>query len=295
MESLEKRIFGNSRFGVAGAIWLWIAAFLAISLTVEFQWNVVEKWIGSYLDWHNDRRPKIGTAWESFDQTVHAVGKVDTLVGELRDRESEVESINSIAEVPNMLAPRGGIAVSKADFLRLFRGLSSYLWEEWIPAKDLMRMTQREDWARCYMWWDGGKLDMYMVDQSNEVLFRRTIPGDWLEIVGMNGKQQSGVLEETGEFSRRVYPADRLWQILDTLDDDVVKQLLSTPGLKQAESLHRIGISNVVVAGLGVVGLEFTTPSGFSVERVVIHDDDLWDLGNLLDRGVVPEPWSEPY
>jgi len=126
-------------------------------------------------------------------------------------------------------------------------------------------------------------------------LFCRTIPGDWLEIVGMNGKQQSGVLEETGEFSRRVYPADRLWQILDTLDDDVVKQLLSTPGLKQAESLHRIGISNVVVAGLGVVGLEFTTPSGFSVERVVIHDDDLWDLGNLLDRGVVPEPWSEPY
>jgi hypothetical protein len=295
MTSFEKQIFGHRKFGVTGAMWLGVAVFLGFFLAVEFQWNIVENWIGAYLDWHNALRPRIGTAWESFDRTTQAVGKVDTLVGQLRVRESEVESLRNLAEVPQMLSPRGGIAVSKEDFLRLFRGLSPYLWQEWIPAKDLMKLTQQEQWARGYLWWDGSELAIYLVDQNNGVLYRRTIPGDWLEIAALNGERQSGILEETGEFNRRIYPADRLWQVLDSIDDRIVRQLLSSPGLQAAETLHRVGLSSIVVGGLGVVGLEYSTPDGYAVERVVVHDDDLWDLGNILERGKTEEPSPEMY
>ena len=295
MNSYEKHIFGQRRFGVTATLWLGVLLFLGFFLVAEFQWNVVENWVGTYLDWHNELRPRIGTAWESFDQTSQAVGKVDTLVSQLRIRESEVESLQNLAEVPNMLSPRGGIAVSKEDFLRLFRGLSPYLWQEWIPAKDLMKLTQEQQWARGYLWWDGSELSIYLVDQNNGVLYRRTIPGDWLEIAALNGQKQSAILEETGEFQRRIYPADRLWQVLDSLDDRIVRQLLSSPGLQATESLHRVGLSNVVVGGLGIVGLEFSTPDGYAVERVVVHDDDLWDLGNILEHGMTIDPSKDIY
>ena len=285
MKSLEKTVFGRRRFGVGDVAWLGLIVLIGLFVVVEFQLNVAEKWLGSYLEWHNDLRPRFGSAWESFDRTVHAVGKVDTLVGELRVRESEVESINNLAEVPGLLSPRGGISVSKEQFLRLIHGLSPYLWKEWMPVNDLMKLSQRSEWIRSYLWWDGGSLDIYLVDQSNGVLYRKSVPGDWLEIANLGGKRQQGILEETGEFQRRVYSADRLWQTLEFLHEDLIKQLMSSPGLQAGEHLNRIGLSNLVVGGLGVIGLEFSTPDGHIIERVIVRDDDLWDLGILLDQG----------
>jgi hypothetical protein len=285
MESLEKMVFGKRRLGVTGAIWLGLIGLLCLFVVAEFRWDLAERWVGSYLEWHNDRRLRIGAAWESFDRTVHAVGKVDTLVGQLRIRASEVESLNNLAQIPKLLSPRGGISVSKEQFLSLFQGLSPYLWQEWMPAKDLLQMTQQRGWARSYLWWDGGTLDIYLVDRHNGVLYRRSVPGDWLEVAGMHRQRNAGVLDESGEFHRRIYPADRLWQVLEDLDEELVEQLMSAQGLQSGYPLVQIGLSNLAVGGLGVIGLEFSLPEGTVIERVVVRDDDLWEFGVLLERG----------
>jgi hypothetical protein len=285
MDYLEQQIFGKRKFGVMGFLWSGMAVLIALFLVIEFRWDVVERWAGSYLEWKNNQRPRTGTAWESYDRTVHAVGKVDTLVGQLRVRESEIESLISLAQVPGLLAPRGGITVSKEQFLRLFQGLSPYLRGEWISAKSLVRLSQQQDWVRSYLWWNGRTLDLYMVDRNNGVLNQRSISGEWLEISGLNGWRQEGMLEDVGEFARRIYPADDLWAIVEYLPVDLVQQLLSSMGLSAGDRLMRIGLSNVVVGDLGVVGLEFSVPAGMMIEKVVLKDDDLWDLGMLLERG----------
>jgi len=294
MQSLEKTVFGKTRFGVSSILWLGLIVFLCLIMVAEFKWDIMEQWAGSYLEWHNDQRPRVGTAWESFDQTVHAVEKVDTLASKLRARGSEVNQIKNLTSVPTLLSPRGGIPLSKEQFLRLFNGIPSYLSRDWIPTENLIKMTQQPEWERCYLWWDGESLDLYFVDQHNGVLFRKSIPGDWLQIVGQNGQSQPGILEEIGDFEQRNYPADRLWQNLDALSNDVVDQIFASRGLQTGEPLHRIGLSSYVVEGLGVIGLEFPAANGFMVEKVVIRDDDLWNLGTVLDRGGKPSS-SEPF
>ncbi len=293
MDYLEKQIFGKRKFGVMGLLWSGIVMLMILFLVIEFQWDVVERWMGSYLEWQNSQRPRTGTAWESYDRTVHAVGKVDTLVGQLRVRESEVESLDDLAQVPGLLSPRGGITVSKEQFLRLFQGLSSYLWGEWISVKSLMRLSQQQEWIRSYLWWDGDALDMYLVNRNNGVLYQQSIPGEWLEISDLNGWRQGGMLEDAGEFVRRIYPSDDLWAIMEFLPDDVVQQLLSSSGLTAGDRLMRIGLSSVVVGDLGVVGLEFSIPEGMMIEKVVLKDDHLLDLGMLLERGWIEEKKDE--
>jgi hypothetical protein len=293
MEYLEKQVFGKRKFGVMGWWWSEIVGLIVLFLIIEFQWDVVERWAGSYLEWQNGQRQRTGSAWESYDRTVHAVGKVDTLVGQLKVRESEIESLASLAQVPGLLSPRGGITVSKEQFLRLFQGLPPYLWGEWISAKDLMQLSQQQDWVRSYLWWNGQNLDIYMVNSNNGVLYQRSISGEWLEIAAINRLRQSGMLHDTEEFSRRIYPADDLWSIMESLPDDVVQQLMSSPGLSSGDRLVRVGLSSLVVGDLGIVGLEFSVPEGMMVEEVVLKADDLWDLGMLLERGQAEEEKDE--
>jgi hypothetical protein len=101
------------------------------------------------------------------------------------------------------------------------------------------------------------------------------------------------MLHDTEEFSRRIYPADDLWSIMESLPDDVVQQLMSSPGLSSGDRLVRVGLSSLVVGDLGIVGLEFSVPEGMMVEEVVLKADDLWDLGMLLERGQAEEEKDE--
>ena len=124
-----------------------------------------------------------------------------------------------------------------------------------------------------------------MVDRNNGVLYQRSISGEWLEIADINRLRRAGMLEDTEEFTRRIYSADDLWAIMEFLPNDVVQRLLSSQGLTDGDRLMRIGLSSVVVGDLGVVGLEFSVLEGMMIEKVVLKADDLWDLGMLLERG----------
>ncbi|UCD81883.1 MAG: hypothetical protein JSW26_10790 [Desulfobacterales bacterium] len=262
-----------------------------IILEMRFDW--VERTLGAYLVTTNSARPQSGAIWEKGRQTLTAQKTLEKIVTDRLASQREARSAETFAQIAAGLSAGQGAMLSAENFRDLYLKLPREAAREVISALELLKISAQGNWRRTYFEKSGRDLIVYLLDADNRVLRRIDIPADGLMQLEREDIPTVEALEDLANFKNRIYPAERFFEALVSLPDEIRRNVILNPEtlLKPAGQIVQVGISDEAVSGYIELGFEFAMGAGRQVIVVQGHEWAVWRLRTYLEeKGTTVNP-----
>ncbi|MDJ0783492.1 MAG: hypothetical protein QNJ22_16065 [Desulfosarcinaceae bacterium] len=262
-----------------------------VALEMRFDW--AERLLGAYLVTTNNHRPESGAIWEVGHQTSAAREALEALVNERQSLQSQAEEAVSLAEIFGQLAQRDSLMLSADQFLRLYRALPDALRREVASPYHLLTLVHQGRWERTFFQKQGATIALHLLDGHNTVLSTLTISDTVQEYIDRGEVAVAGRLTSLSDFARQIYPANRFFQVLESLPEAVQRGILPQPEslLASPDRILRVGISSEAYDGTLTLGFEREGSDGPRVILVQGREWDVWQLARRLnDSGGITAP-----
>jgi hypothetical protein len=262
-----------------------------IILEMRFDW--VERTLGAYLVTTNSARPKSGAIWEKGRQTLTAQKTLEKIVTDRQASQREARSAETFSQIAAGLSPDQGAMLSAENFRHLYLKLPLETAREVISSFELLKISAQGNWRRTYFEKSGGDLIVYLLDADNRVLRRIDIPAAGLMQLEREDTPTAEGLEDLANFKNRIYPAERFFEALQSLPEEIRRNVIPNPEtlLKPSGQIVRVGISDEAVSGYIELGFEFAMGAGRRVTLVQGQEWAVWRLRSYLEeKGTTVNP-----
>ena len=264
---------------------LLLCLFFSTLLISELRFDWVEQTVGAFLVSTNTGRPESGTIWETGKQTRTAQKTLEQIVSDRQTSQQETREAESFREIASTILPDQWVMIPPDHFRRLYLKLKPGTAEKLISSFELLKLINQRKWDRTYFEKDGDGLNIYILDTNNRVLKQLTIPPDLLYGMGESQVEMDETLDNLPQFENRIYAADLFFDALDSLGEEVRRNVLPQPGqlLHLPGHIVRVGVSNETLSGFIELGFEIET----TAQQVVIlmngHERAVWQLRSKLE------------
>ncbi len=286
------RRFISLRFTLLG-----LMCFALLLSELRFDWG--ERLLGTYLLTTNDWRPESGLIWEVGQHARSAHQTLDRILSDRVAFQREAREANGLNDLAQRLEPGQGVMLSAEHFRRLYLALPEEPARELISPFRLLEIFGSHKCDRVYLKKTAEKsgLILYLLNRDNRVLEALDIPDRLLRLSLTGTGIYSGQrLEEDPGFAGRIYSADRFFNVLATLPEDVRSAVVPNPErlLEVQGNIMRVGIGNEVLDGSIRLGFEVLDGERPLVVLMQGQEWAVWQIHQRLEStGVsVPVPAS---
>jgi len=260
-----------------------LLAALAI-LVSEMRFSWIESLVGRYLAVTNSHRPESGNVWEQGRLKQMATQTLEQIVNRQLTARKEALEATSLSQLIDSLPASQGTIISAAHFRTLYSQLHVAAAKALFSPILILRISAEKRWDRVYIERENGKVGIYLLDSSNNVLSYTTVSDQQIQSVGAQTTTLDASLDDQPEFAGRIYPASRFFMALDTLPEEAKRAVMSNPTLLlSAEGTPvRVGISDEVQADTIRIGVEMDTSQGHQVILITGQEWAVWQVRRLL-------------
>jgi hypothetical protein len=262
-----------------------LVCFIFIS-ELRFDW--IERVLGAYLATTNLNRPESGAIWDVDRKATTAQQALEQIVTDRQTLRREALGAASFAEIASHISLDQGVMVSSDLFRSLYLKLPREIAQEIASPFELLSLFNDVRLDRAYFTKTGDEVEIYLLDFENHVLKKFKIGPDLLYLIQQIEAQAEGPLENLPNFTNRIYLAERFFEALDSLSEQIRRGIISQPEqfLKISGSITRVGISDEAVSGFIALGLEVEDASGTRVILIQAREWAVWPLRSQLeDKG----------
>jgi hypothetical protein len=116
-------------------------------------------------------------------------------------------------------------------------------------------------------------------------LKNKEIASNLLDLIAQGERPVEGTLEEFPKFANRIYPADAFFSALESLPEDVRRNVIPLPEslLKLPGYIVRVGISDEAVSGNIDVGFEIKAGGDFRLVLLSGREWAVWQIRSILE------------
>jgi hypothetical protein len=262
-----------------------------IILEMRFDW--VERTVGAYLVTTNAVRPESGAVWEKGRRTRTAQKNLEKIISERQTSQLEARSAETFSQIAAGLTAGQGAMLSAERFRQLYLAMPRSASREIISAFDLLKIAGRGNWRRTYFEKSGDDLVAYLLDAENRVLRQIDVPSAILQQMDREDSARAETLEDLANFKNRIYAADRFFEALAALPEEIRRNVILYPEtlLKPTGRITRVGISDEAVSGTIELGFEFVMGTRRQVFLARGQEWAVWKLRSFLTgKGSTPGP-----
>jgi len=270
-------------FALRPALMILLVGCLVV-LEMRFDW--MERTLGAYLVTTNSARPQSGAIWEKGRQTLTAQKTLEKIVTDRQASQREARSAETFSQVAAGLTDGQGVMLSAENFRHLYLRLPREAAREVIPAYELLKISSQGNWRRTYFEKSGSNLVVYLLDTDNRVLHRIDVPAGGLLQLEREDNPTVEALEDLANFKNRIYAAERFFEALAALPEEIRRNVILNPEtlLKPSGQILRVGISDEAAAGYIELGFEFALGDRRQVIVVQGQEWAVWRLRSYLEE-----------
>ncbi len=284
MNPVVRYWYGPSTFGewlkrIFSVLNLAVLVITCLIVVAEFRFDWCEQLVGQYLASTNDNRPETGVVWESGRHAVDALQTLDQMALERESAGRTVRTADSFTDLAAKLGPGEWANLDKDRFRQLYLGLPSYLRQAVIDPVRLVWLLSGGGTDRIFCEGRMGGMKIFFIDTDNRVIQQLDLDS---KKFGKDAGQPiiQGDLDNSPEFSGRVYPAALFFSAISRLPGDMVSDLISDTEelLSQNGTLERVGVGNSAQDGFILLGFEFKHLGETRVVAVKAREWAVWQL-----------------
>lgn len=257
---------------------LGILLFVVVALVgTELRFNWLEKAIGAYLVTTNANRPESGAIWEMGHQAQSARKNLAEMVSGSRTSQKEARGAEDFSQVLSGLDADNGISISAGHFRKLYDKLPAVLSQELLSPYSLLQMEAQGDWVRTYFAKGEDGIQIYLLDQENQVLKEVLISQDLVDYISKGEVAVPGTLASFADFAEHIFSPDLFFKVLETLPEDMRRGILPQPQvlLNAGGKLLNVGISSEEVGGVVAIGFEYEQSGAHKVILIQGRQEDV--------------------
>lgn len=266
---------------------------IGAALVVELRFDWIETVIGTYMVSTNAQRPESGAVWEQGHRAATARQDLATFVARRQQSQREARNAANMAQLINSLTIDQGAMVSADHFTALYMSLPPMLAREIISPFQLLSIASQGRWQRTYFERQADQVNLYLLDDRNQVVSQLTIGADLLSHVRRGEVAVGGDLAHLADFAGTSYEPTRFFKVLETMTAADRQAVMAHPEdlLKVGALIRRVGISRETADGLVDLGFEIQDAEGTRVLLVQGKLPAVRRLQLLLD-GRSDLPWG---
>jgi len=279
---------------------------LVLLAPLEYYGKVFERGIGHYLKWQNHKRPQLGRMWERDRQAIVAQNKIQSIRSGIDDQQRSADSIQSLKELFENVAPAFPLVVTRQKFLQLYNDFPGQWSERIISPFELIEIDSGKNWDRVILKRFGPWITVGFLSLDGLPIKESFLSVDALYEVQSTRTVKRGRLEDSGFAAERIYPINRLLPVLKTLDLETQKTLFPDPRWFLEKDYHvtRLGILNNDAAGAPshtTLGIEYDTDYYTGVLLIPVPVEITYNILSLVENmegenglGAEPSTSMEP-
>jgi len=259
-----------------------IALVLLLGLVViaELRFDWAESLVGGYLVTTNPLRPESGAIWDKGHRTEDARQVLEKIVTDKQAVQREARGAENFTQIAQALSRGSELIISADHFRHLYNELPPELAAELLSPYDLVRIISEDEWDRAFFEPGASGFTIYLLNQDNRVLKQLTVPGDMMARIERGETPRTDTLDNLPQFENRIYPAERFFQALEAVSEDVRRQGVPWPEnlLKSPGRVSRVAISDEVISGYIELGFELEESNR---TRVILFQGRDWAVARI--------------
>jgi hypothetical protein len=246
------------RLSAPHVIFSLLVVFSLVIGELRFDW--AERIMGAYLVTTNPRRPESGQIWDVGQQAYSAHQALEKIVTDRMSHQREARESTAFIDLAERLQPGQGAMVSMDHFRRLYLDLPETSAREMTSPVELLAMLSHQRCDRVYVRKNkvGSGLTIHLLDTENQVLDTLELSPEVLWLSREPEALQNARLAQWPDFQGRIFPADRFFQELADLPEEVRSAVVAQPRrlLEIDGTIVRVGIGKEVSGGYIRLGFE---------------------------------------
>lgn len=253
---------------------------ILLVLMAELRFDWAERLVGSYLVTTNRFRPESGAIWEKGHRTEDARQVLEKIVTDKQAVQREAREAENFTQIAQTLSRGIELIISADHFRHLYNQLPPEIASELLSPYALVRIISQNEWDRTFFEPGVEGFHIYLLNTDNRVLKQLTVSADMLARVERGETPRTDTLDHLPQFENRIYPAERFFQALETVAEDVRRQAVPWPEnlLKSPGRVTRVAISDEVLSGYIEMGFELAEPNR---TRVVLFQGRDWAVARI--------------
>lgn len=269
--------------------WLWVGSFALLILVGEAGFNLVERALGRYLVWHNTGREKIGRSWQEDQNRLVANTNLEKITQVRREQLSLIAGISKFEELVNFTAASARTELPPEQFGFIYRELPAIFRPLLVPTGNMVSFNRERNVTNITINRHADRLDLFLLDANNTVLYQTSLPNDQIEMIVNHGKERQIDVRTVARFSGRILNAREFFDVLDRkFYDERAEMIKELPVLTDPSTyLVRVGFSNRVTAGF--VETAFALDDG---RAIIYYLPEEWTTDFIMkaDEHASPNP-----
>jgi len=262
---------------------LLMGIILVITAASEWQMRWGEHLVGAYLAAGNDKRPEIGTVWETEDRTALAQTYLKTIADSQEETTQYAREASSFIQLASGILPGQWTHISRTHFKQLYLALPEPAADQLIPPLELVWLFNGKDIDKIFCEGKSHGLNIYFLTPENRVIKKIFLSRETLATLDQDTTVFKGSLEDIQGFAGTIYPANQFFNTTLTLPPETRSELIIRPQrlLPDRGKISRVGIwpdhaSPYVKMGFEVHGRKGT--------MVIFTKGRHWAVEQLLQR-----------
>lgn len=267
--------------------WLWVGSFALLILVGEAGFNLVERALGRYLVWHNTGREKIGRSWQEDQNRLVANTNLEKITQVRREQLSLIAGISKFEELVNFTAASARTELPPEQFGFIYRELPAIFRPLLVPTGNMVSFNRERNVTNVTINRHADRLDLFLLDANNTVLYQTSLPNDQIEMIANHGKERQIDVRTVARFSGRILNAREFFDVLDRkFYDERAEMIKELPVLTDPSTyLVRVGFSNRVTAGF--VETAFALDDG---RAIIYYLPEEWTTDFIMKAGEHASP-----
>lgn len=242
------------------------AIMLATLIVVlELLFNIIEVTIGWFMLWTNESRPKVGRLWveEERDQTGRQ--QASTHIDSVRLQPAYERYIHSLDDLAAYVAFKSGFALSREDFLALYRSLPGEDAGRLVEPELLGRLAEADAWGSVKLDKNEDKLQLLFLDFYGQPLHSAQIV-----LLSAAELMQESHLADNPLYAGRTIPAPLFVTALESLPVNLRLQVVNDPQKWQEwrQRLIAAAVATRIAHGSVTVALEIVQDGSVTVQEI---------------------------
>ena len=269
--------------GMLSPLHLLMVIILVTTGVSEWQMSWCEHLVGAYLASSNDKRPEIGTVWETEDRTTTAQSYLKTITDSRKEATRYAREASSFIQLASGILPGQWTHISKTHFKQLYLALPEPTAAELIPTLELVWLFNGTGMDKIFCEGKAHGLDIYFLTPENRVVRQMSLSRATVADLDQDSTVFKGTLEDIHDFAGTIYPANQFFKASLTLPPETLSELIIRPErlLPDRGKISRVGISPGQTSAYMQMGFEVHGSRG---NMVIFTKGRNWAVKQLLQR-----------
>jgi len=223
--------------------------------------------------------------WEQESLSRRATDRLNRTMIEASRLRQEVDAAASFSSLLDLLPEAGTLSLSPGKFVSLYNALPKASRDSLISSQALLDLYHTSEWTRTSLRIEEDTAVAYLIDNGNQPLRSIRLPDRFARSAGEGGRIERGTLTETGDFTGRIYPADRFFALLFRMTEAERSRLFPDPGLLLGvpKPVDSVGLAPAVKKdAFALIGFQSASASGPQVVAFPIAQSAFENLTFLL-------------